>query len=203
MKAMSASLTVSSQLSPGFALDWVLRWEDSDILHRLLTLSRALTRPGPCQHTHNPSHHHNDPSGLAKWTLLLSHSASPVSSGIANICSWPATDFSWYRYGISFYCGPKLCVRVCVKRQEFKWLVWVLLLQPLPLKRFTIIWYLYLLWLALGRRGTHAEIDLYKSLAWGNILTKFNGYDTIETVLNLSLFPTKSPIIVRNIHSFL
>ena len=56
---------------------------------------------------------------------------------------------------------------------------------------------------SLGRRGTHAEIDLYKSLAWGNILTKFNGYDTIEYVLNLSLFPTKSPILVRNIHSFL
>ena len=47
MKAMSASLTVSAQLSPGFALDWGLRWEDSDILHRLPTLSRALTRPGP------------------------------------------------------------------------------------------------------------------------------------------------------------
>ena len=39
-----------SALSAGFALDWGLRWEeergDSDILHRLLTLSPALTRPG-------------------------------------------------------------------------------------------------------------------------------------------------------------
>ena len=66
-----------------------------------------------------------------------------------------------------------------------------------------IYYYLVFVVASLGRRGTHVEIDLYKSLAWGNILTKFNGYDTIEYVLNLSLFPTKSPIIVRNIHSFL
>ena len=53
-----------------------------------------------------------------------------------------------------------------------------------------IYYYLVFVFVVAAPACTHAEIDLYKSLAWGNILTKFNGYDTIENVLNLSLFPT-------------